>query len=401
MRGAYDRGACVIAPRISVCDHLRAAGPAAQSPCLAGLCSCGEHDALTKGQSGSVVKRGNRGRPAGTTRRQRRFQGGFETKSAAREWVDRKVDEIAALRRGDLPRASDIPTVAELVDGFLCDPRGRPGDHRQAALRTRPRQAQVRRSSHRPAKPLELSRWRATLPARRGTSRSARSSRCSRRPSRWPARDEPLRPDSQQAGEARRGSGDSPVCATGTRSRRSPTNYTRAPGRTNLAGWHRAASRGAVGARAAGLRSPTGVSEHRAGLHAGAAQALQEVGSTTTAGSATSEGAGGARGDADATALRRAAVPEPEASHLKRQVPASALDTCGSRGRDRTPKRLRLSTHLRRLVDRGGGAAVLPQQDDGHLGRKDRRLLRAPGARQRCICSWPPRRVRRDRYFAG
>jgi hypothetical protein len=28
-------GACVIAPRNLLCDHLRAAGPAAQSPCLA------------------------------------------------------------------------------------------------------------------------------------------------------------------------------------------------------------------------------------------------------------------------------------------------------------------------------------------------------------------------------
>src|ERR1044072_4463871 len=71
-------------------------------------------------QRGSVVRRGK-----GWAARwydendARRFQGGFETKSAAREWADNKVDEVAALRRGDLPRPSAIPTVDELVDGFL------------------------------------------------------------------------------------------------------------------------------------------------------------------------------------------------------------------------------------------------------------------------------------------
>src|SRR5215204_6211615 len=33
----------------------------------------------------------------------RQRQGGFETKSAAAEWLDRKTDEVEALRRGDRP----------------------------------------------------------------------------------------------------------------------------------------------------------------------------------------------------------------------------------------------------------------------------------------------------------
>src|SRR4051794_22719569 len=73
-------------------------------------------------QRGSVVKRGNRWQArwydeTGT----RRAQGGFETKSAAREWVDGKTDEVLALRRGDLPtvRRQQMPTLAELVEEYL------------------------------------------------------------------------------------------------------------------------------------------------------------------------------------------------------------------------------------------------------------------------------------------
>src|SRR5690348_7100869 len=71
-------------------------------------------------QSGSVVKRGSRWAARWyDDRGKRRFVGGFETKSAAREWVDDKVNEVAALRRGDLPRPSEIPTVSDLINGFL------------------------------------------------------------------------------------------------------------------------------------------------------------------------------------------------------------------------------------------------------------------------------------------
>src|SRR5687767_4900532 len=51
----------------------------------------------------------------------RHRKGGFETKSAGREWVNGKVEEVAALRRGDPAtiRRRDLPTFAELVAEFL------------------------------------------------------------------------------------------------------------------------------------------------------------------------------------------------------------------------------------------------------------------------------------------
>lgn len=50
----------------------------------------------------------------------RRRQGGFSTKSAARTWLDDKMEEVAALRRGDLPPVTHRPrTVNELLDVFV------------------------------------------------------------------------------------------------------------------------------------------------------------------------------------------------------------------------------------------------------------------------------------------
>ena len=52
-------------------------------------------------QRGSVVRKGT-----GWAARwydhegARRFQGGFASKSDARDWIDSKVDEVSALRRG-------------------------------------------------------------------------------------------------------------------------------------------------------------------------------------------------------------------------------------------------------------------------------------------------------------
>ncbi len=71
-------------------------------------------------QRGSVVKRGNRWQARWYDETgKRRAQGGFETKSAAREWVDGKTDEVFALRRGDLAPVTERLTVRELVARFL------------------------------------------------------------------------------------------------------------------------------------------------------------------------------------------------------------------------------------------------------------------------------------------
>jgi integrase len=51
----------------------------------------------------------------------RQRQGGFETKSEAGEWLDRKVEEVRALRLGDIGavRRQTMPTLTHLVDEYL------------------------------------------------------------------------------------------------------------------------------------------------------------------------------------------------------------------------------------------------------------------------------------------
>jgi integrase len=51
----------------------------------------------------------------------RKYKGGFATKTTACEWVDAKLGEVAALRRGDPAalRRRDMPTLGEVVAEFL------------------------------------------------------------------------------------------------------------------------------------------------------------------------------------------------------------------------------------------------------------------------------------------
>jgi integrase len=96
----------------------------------------------------------------------RRFRGAFPTKTSAREWADRKADEIEALRRGERAAPSEIPAVSELVDRFLAthevDPAttGRLRDELKHATRAfgDKRIDQLRTP--------DLAAWRATLPER-------------------------------------------------------------------------------------------------------------------------------------------------------------------------------------------------------------------------------------------
>ena len=77
-------------------------------------------------QRGSVVKRG--GTWHGRYRDEngvQRTQGGFSTKTAAGDWLENRIKEVAALRRGDLIPAEHRPaTVDALLDMFL-DRHGR------------------------------------------------------------------------------------------------------------------------------------------------------------------------------------------------------------------------------------------------------------------------------------
>lgn len=78
-------------------------------------------------QSGQVVKRSSRwGARWYDQDGVRRFRGGFETKSAAREWVDAKVKGVSALRRGDpvALKRQTIPTFDELADEYLAQHSG-------------------------------------------------------------------------------------------------------------------------------------------------------------------------------------------------------------------------------------------------------------------------------------
>jgi len=118
-------------------------------------------------QRGSVVKRGSTwaARWYDDTGA-RKFQGGFATKSEARDWVDDRVEEVAALRRGDLPKPGTLPTVEELIDGFLATHDVDPAttDRMKYELAHAKRAFGDRRIDE--LKPLELSAWRATLPPR-------------------------------------------------------------------------------------------------------------------------------------------------------------------------------------------------------------------------------------------
>jgi hypothetical protein len=69
-------------------------------------------------QRGSVIRRGKTWAvryydDAGA----RRFQGGFETRSEALDWLEHRLDEVRALRRGDRVRPSERLTVSEICTG--------------------------------------------------------------------------------------------------------------------------------------------------------------------------------------------------------------------------------------------------------------------------------------------
>jgi integrase len=118
-------------------------------------------------QRGSVVKRGKSWQARWYDEDgQRHARGGFETKTAAGEWLDSKVKEVLALRRGDLPTPDRIPTVNDLVQGYLDTHEVDPATtyKLRSQLRHATRAFDGRKIDE--LTPLDLSTWRATLPAR-------------------------------------------------------------------------------------------------------------------------------------------------------------------------------------------------------------------------------------------
>jgi integrase len=131
-------------------------------------------------QRGSVVKRGKRWAARWYDENGiRRFQGGFETKSAAREWVDDQVQEVVGLRRGDILPTRDRPTtVGVLLDVFL-EKHGRNVDSAtKRNLTTQLRKARAVFGDRHPdsLRKIELEDWQATLPpgSREGVFRAFR-----------------------------------------------------------------------------------------------------------------------------------------------------------------------------------------------------------------------------------
>lgn len=119
-------------------------------------------------QRGAVVKRGTRNYQARwrDDRGKQHGQGGFETSTAAWKWLDAKVGEIVALRRGELiPVAHRPGTVAALLDLFE-EKHGRNID--PATLRTVKSCLRHARREFAERHPdslnrLELEDWRVTL----------------------------------------------------------------------------------------------------------------------------------------------------------------------------------------------------------------------------------------------
>src|SRR5919201_2905584 len=76
--------------------------------------------AMPANQHGSVVKRGSCWQARYRDEKgQQRGEGGFPTRTAARDWLDDRIKEVAALRRGDLiPVAHRPQTVTGLLDLF-------------------------------------------------------------------------------------------------------------------------------------------------------------------------------------------------------------------------------------------------------------------------------------------
>ena len=98
----------------------------------------------------------------------RHQEGGFPTRSAALAWLDGKLEEVVALRRGDPSalRRREMLTLAQLADEYLATYTGEANSRRTLPERLR---YATRAFGDVPLDRLDvpaLARWRATLPER-------------------------------------------------------------------------------------------------------------------------------------------------------------------------------------------------------------------------------------------
>jgi integrase len=120
-------------------------------------------------QRGSVDKVGGRWRARWYDEQGcRHARGGFPTKSAARDWLAGKVDEVSALRRGEaIPASERSQTVDSLLDVFI-DKHGRTVDRAtKAKLTAQLKHARSEFGDRHPdsLRRIELEDWREQLPA--------------------------------------------------------------------------------------------------------------------------------------------------------------------------------------------------------------------------------------------
>jgi integrase len=98
----------------------------------------------------------------------RRAGQAFATKTEAGDWLGRKLDEVSALRRGDLPtiRRQQMPTLSELVDEYLAQHTAEANTLR--TLRERLKYATSKFGETRVDRldATEIGAWRKTLPER-------------------------------------------------------------------------------------------------------------------------------------------------------------------------------------------------------------------------------------------
>ena len=128
-------------------------------------------------QRGSTVRRGKswaaRYRDAENVQR---LRGGFASKTEARTWLDNRVDDVEALRRGDHAalRRQSMPTLSELVAEFTAQHVAEPSTISSLAFRLRyalegpdfdgkAGWADVKIDR---LNPTEIGAWRKALPAR-------------------------------------------------------------------------------------------------------------------------------------------------------------------------------------------------------------------------------------------
>lgn len=97
-----------------------------------------------------------------------RAKAGFKTKSDAREYLRQRVDEVAALRRGDdrAIRRREMPTLNELIDEFLAQHVAEGNTNRTLNAWLKRARAAFGDTNLDRLSVAELRAWRATLPGR-------------------------------------------------------------------------------------------------------------------------------------------------------------------------------------------------------------------------------------------